>query len=251
MKLENKVFNSKYIVKTGNNFIAFDVNNEVNKFNKKNHNGIILRASDSENKMFIEVDLGKEWIFLFSEIIDLYNNLGVINFYSHQWAFGNYIIRITHFKGENVLLMIKNKNSENTLNVIFETTSYYELICKMIEVVQNIKDFRFSLINQENEKENLSIAKIDERRGTIITTYKGVDFGKPHLSESDKYQIKYSAIHRILFGRWLTVNTERVNISVFGVITTVDSEYVLDQSEQNKSSLVALVLLSSLSFKEI
>ncbi|MCT7563187.1 hypothetical protein ACOTWR_06300 [Aliarcobacter butzleri] len=250
MSLE-KVFNSKYIVKTGSNFIAFDVNNEINKFNKKSHNGIILRASDFEDKAFVEIELGKEWIFLFSEIIDLYNKLGEINFYSHQWIFGNYILRITHFKDENVLFMFKHKNSENTLNVIFEPTSYFELICKMIEVIQNIKNFRFSLINQENEKENLSIAKIDDKQGTIITTYKGVEFGKPHLFESDKYQIKYSAIHRILFGRWLTVNTERVNISVLGVITTVDSEYILDKNEQNKSSLVALVLLASLSFKEI
>ena len=53
----------------------------------------------------------------------------------------------------------------------------------------------------------------------------------------------------MLFERWLSVHTERVNISSSGVITTVDSEYVLDQNEKNKSTLVALALLSSLSFK--
>ena len=146
-------------------------------------------------------------------------------------------------------MMIKHNNSENTLNIILEPTSYFELICKIIELVQNISNFRFSLLNLENPQENLSLAKIDEKAGTIITTYNGVQFGKPHLSESDKYQIKYSAINRILFGRWLSVHTERVNISSSGIITTVDAEYILDESEKNKSPLVALALLASLSFK--
>lgn len=55
---------------------------------------------------------------------------------------------------------IKIKKQWYIFNVIFETTSYYELICKMIEVVQNIKDFRFSLINQEMRKKIYLIAKL-------------------------------------------------------------------------------------------
>lgn len=130
-----------------------------------------------------------------------------------------------------------------------EPTSYFELVSKIISLVQNISNFKFTLLNLENPKENLSIAKIDSKQGTIITTYDGIRFGKPHLSESDKYQIKYSAINRLLFGRWLSVHTERINISSSGILTTVDAEYILDQSEKNKSTLAALALLASLNFK--
>ena len=245
----NKVFNSKYILKAGKNFLGFDIEEQKSHIKSKNSGSIIFRVSDAENRAFAEIPLGKDWIFFFSEIIELYNKIPEIPYYSHQWSFDKYIIRITHFKNENILMMIKHNNSENTLNIILELTSYFELICKIIELVQNISNFRFTLLNLENPQENLSLAKIDEKAGTIITTYNGVQFGKPHLSESDKYQIKYSAINRILFGRWLSVHTERVNISSSGIITTVDAEYILDESEKNKSPLVALALLASLSFK--
>lgn len=246
---KNKVFDSKYIIKAGKNFLGFNIEEAKGNSPSKHRGNVILKASDIDNRMFAEINLGKDWIFFLSDLIELYNGVSEIPFFSHQWSFSDHIIRVTHFKNENTLMMIKHKNSENTLNIILEPTSFFELVTKIIELVQNISNFRFSLLNPDNPKENLSLAKIDEKFGTIITTFNGVQFGKPHLSESDKYQIKYSAINRLLFERWLSVHAERVNISSSGVITTVDSEYVLDQNEKNKSTLVALALLSSLSFK--
>lgn len=250
MNKKNKIFESKYIVKAGNHFLGFDIQETDKYVNGKSIGNIILRAADVENRAYAEISMKDNWLFLFSEIISLYNNLEETKFYSHQWAMDNYILRLTHFENENTLIMIKHNNSENTMNIILERTSYFELLNKIIEAVQNIKNFKFSFINIENPKENLSLAKIESKSGTIITTFNGVSFGKPHLSESDKYQIKYSAIHRILFGRWLTVHTERVNISFDGIITTVDTEYILDQNEKNKSSLAAIVLLACLSFEK-
>ena len=69
-------------------------------------------------------------------------------------------------------MMIKHNNSENTLNIILEPTSYFELICKIIELVQNISNFRFTLLNLENPQENLSLAKIDEKADEIIKILK-------------------------------------------------------------------------------
>lgn len=114
--------------------------------------------------------------------------------------------------------------------------------------MQKIKNFRFQVVNKEDEKKKLSLAKIDDKFGTIITTFNGIKFGKPHLSESDKHQIKYSALYRLFYGRWLSVHAERINISSEGIITTVDEEYILDTTKKNKSELIALALISSLSF---
>ncbi|WP_418181396.1 hypothetical protein ACNSOL_11895 (plasmid) [Aliarcobacter lanthieri] len=243
-----KVIGTKNVLKVGKNIMGIKVDNSQ-QIGKKFLGHISLFVTSTEKEYFAEINLGAEWIFIFSEIIDLYNKIGTIDFYSHQWKFNDYVIRITHKRNENTLFLIKKVNNEESLNFIFEPTNYFEFVNKIIEATQKIKNFKFSLINIENPNRNLSIARIDEKAGTIITTYNGIVFGKPHLSESDKYQIRYSAIHRLLYGRWLTIHTERINISVEGIITTVDEEYILDQSEKNKSTFVALLLLSSLCFK--
>lgn len=245
-KLKN---NASFIIKTGNNFMGFSCVESEKRLKNKNAGNIKLYACDTYNKNYVEIDLGNEWVFFFSELIDLYNSIPRINYYSHQWNFGDYIIRVTHFKTENTLMMIKHRSNENTLNIILENTSFSEVIKKIIEVCQKIENFKFTIL-AEDEEENLCVAKIDNKKGTIITSFNGVNFGKPHLSESDKYQIKYSCIHRILYGRWLTVHTERVNISFNGIITTVDEEYELDKNEKNKSSFIALILLASLCFNK-
>ena len=99
----------------------------------------------------------------------------------------------------------------------------------------------FSLSSQNKVMQRIYApwSSLNAHKLTIITTFNGIEFGKPYLSESDKYQIKYPAKHRLLYGRWLSVYAERVNISVDGVITTVDEEYVLDKSPKNKSTFVA------------
>lgn len=244
-----KIIETGNVIKVGKSLLGIRVDNDVNNFSSKKQVGqLSLLSMNLETDYFVEINLKTDWVFLFSEIIDVYNKIDTINFYSHQWKYEDSIIRLTYKQNENTLLMIK-KEDEEPLNFVLEITNYFELISKIIQAIQNIRNFKFSLLNMEDSTKNLSIARIDDKRGTIITTFNGVVFGKPHLTESDKYQIRSSAIHRILFGRWLSVHAERINISFDGIITTVDEEYVLDTCEKNKSTFTALVLLSSLCFK--
>lgn len=248
---------SDFVVKNYSRIIGLKINKDEFDFNS-NKGSINLSATSLNEDIIFDINLGTSWLFIFSEIIDLYNKIGEIDFYSHQWILEKnryrnsltYKLVLTYNSNlETVLTIVDEK--EKSLSIVFVRHELYEFIIKIIEIVQKIKKFKFSFINHNNELRKLAIAKIDEKSGTIITTYNGIQFGKPYLSESDKYQIKYSSIHRILYGRWLSVHAERINISVLGVITTVDEEYVLDKSEKNKSSLAALVLLASLSFKDL
>ncbi len=248
---------SDYVVKNYSRLLGLKLNSDGFDFNS-NKGAINLCATSLNEDIYFDINLGTSWLFIFSEIIDLYNKIGEIDFYSHQWVLDKkkYRNSLTHkfvlsynSTLETVLTIVDE--NEKSLSIVFVRHELFELIIKIIEIVQKIKNFKFSLINLENDSRKLAIAKIDEKFGTVITTYNGIQFGKPYLSESDKYQIKYSSIHRILYGRWLSVHAERINISVAGVITTVDEEYVLDKNEKNKSSLAALILLSSLSFKDL
>lgn len=254
--IEN-VKKSDYVVKNYSRLIGLKINSDSFDFSS-NKGSINLSATSLNEDIYFDINLGTSWLFIFSELIDLYNKIGDIDFYSHQWILEKNKYRnslthkfvLTYNSNQETVLTIADEK-EKTLSIVFSRHELYELIIKIIEIIQKIKNFKFSFINLENDLRKLAIAKIDNKFGTIITTYNGIQFGKPYLSESDKYQIKYSSIHRILYGRWLSVHAERINISVLGVITTVDEEYVLDKNEKNKSSLAAIVLLASLSFKEL
>lgn len=242
---------STYILKIHNKLIGLKLKDEEFNF-KTNKGSINFIVMSLDNELLFDIDLGTSWIFIFSELIDLYNRLNEETFFSHQWKVGknseSYRIKLTHNSSMGTLLTFTN-NDDESIAISIDRVAYFELLNKIIEIVQKIKNFRFSFINLEDEKRKLAVAKINDKQGTIITTYNGIEFGKPYLSESDKYQIKYSAIHRILFGRWLSVHAERINISPNSVITTVDEEYILDTTTKNKSSLAALILLASLCFK--
>lgn len=239
---------SEFLQKIGKYFVGFEAGNEDFNFEKdKGH--IELTFLDDEEKDSIKVNLGSKWMFMFSEMFYLLNNSENIPFYSHQWKYGNnHIVRLSYAKGENLLLMVNELSSKKVFNVVLENSNLVEFLNNVIKTVQKIKNFRFQVINKEDEKKKLSLAKIDDKFGTIITTFNGIKFGKPHLSESDKHQIKYSALYRLFYGRWLSVHAERINISSEGIITTVDEEYILDTNKKNKSELIALALISSLSF---
>lgn len=256
-KYIEEVKKSEYVIKAFNKLIGLKLNGEDYDF-AKNRGGINLLVSSLTEEVFFNINLGTAWLFIFSEIIDFYNKADELDFYSYQWEldknrFRNeetYRIRISFNSKEETVLTLSNLNEKN-LSIVLDRDSMFEIISKIIEIVQKVKKFKFSFINLNNENRKLSIAKIESKCGTIITTYNGIEFGKPYLSESDKYQIKYSSINRLLYGRWLSVHAERINISVEGIITTVDEEYILDKSPKNKSTLAALVLLASLSFRNI
>lgn len=242
--------NKQHSFKIGENIFTLRVEKNNNILKRKKLEDIRFVVEHEDGYYSLDINLGSEWIFFFSELVNLYNSIGKIDLFSHQWKLDGFVFRLTHKAGQNTLLLIKREKEHSGLNIVIDETNYFSFIGKIIDVVQDTNNFRFSIYNSENSKRNLSFAKINEKNGTIITTFGGIVFNKPHLSESDKYQLKYSAVHRLLFGRWLTVHTERVNISSDGIITTVDEEYILDTNEKNKSTFVALVILASLSFKE-
>lgn len=253
----SKMKNANYIVKSFNKLIGIKLNRQ--KFDQKtNSGGINLLVSSIGADEFFEIDLGTTWLFIFTEIAEVFNKMEEMEAYSYQWILdkskyrniSNYKLKLTYSMQLETVLTISDEN-DKSISIVFDRGSLFEFIGKIIDCIQNIDSFKFSFINMDNEDKKLAVAKIEEKSGTIITTYNGIEFGKPYLSESDKYQIKYSAIHRLLYGRWLSVHAERINISVNGVITTVDEEYVLDKNIKNRSTLAALVLLASLSFKDI
>jgi hypothetical protein len=250
---QERVKECPYIIKINTKLVGIKVKEEDFDFYKKG--GMELIIADMSNNDFLHVNIGNSWLFIFSEIIELYNNID-IETYSHKWKFlknkyGNdYDFELMLVYNSDKRLLITIEYLGKKLNLTLDESNMYELIMKMIDAVQDIKNFKFTVHNEIDYTRNLSVAKINKKSGTIINTFNGVDYQKPFLSESDKYQVKYSAIHRILYGVWLSVKAERINISVNGIITTIDEEYILDITEKNKSSMVALILLSSLCFKD-
>lgn len=255
MSIENieKVKESNYVIKIGDTFIGIKNTDEDYDF-LKNKGSIDIRiALPKENDLYFDIKLGSKWIFVFSQLIELFNKEeNVEEPLVVKWTFENngmkYAIRFVYKKRKRLLMWVKNNISGEEIDIVFFNTKFYEFISKITSAAMNVKNFKFSINNENDIKKKLNIRKIDKKYGTIINTFNGINIGEPHLSESDKFQVKYSAINRIFYGRWLSVHAERINISVHGVITTIDEEYVLDTNEQNKSCFVALALLSSLSF---
>lgn len=255
MNIENieKAKRANFVLKVGD--IVVGIKNSNEDFDFRNNKGSIdLRIASSTKNVYMEIKLGVKWLFIFSELVEIYNKFDIEEEYSKKWNIVSegvpYQIKFSYTIGSGVLIWIKNGRNGEIIELVLFKVNCYELLNKIIAAVMNVKNFKFSIQNINDENRKLSVAKIDKKEGTIITTFNGIGFGKPYLSESDKFQIKYSAIHRIMYGRWLSVHAERINISVDGVITTVDDEYILDTNEKNKSSLIALVLLASLSFKK-
>lgn len=256
MNIENieKVKESNYIIKIGDVFMGIKNTNENYDF-LKNKGSIDIRIADNEN-LYFDIKLGSKWIFMFSQLIEIYNFEELIEEkYVKKWLFNcdgiKYAIRFVYKEPKKLLVWIKNNNTGQEIDIVFHKTKFFELISKIVNAARNVNNFKFSINNENDIKRKLNIRKIDKKSGTIINSFNGIDVGEPHLSESDKFQIKYSALNRILYGRWLSVHAERINISVHGIITTIDEEYVLDTNEQNKSCFVALALLSSLAFLKV
>lgn len=254
MNIKNieKVKDSDFLLKIGS--VLFGLKNSDEDFDFKSGKGsITLKIASKNGEVFMNINLGNAWLFIFAEIVEIYNIFDSQTNYSKKWNIvsdaESYQIKFSYSYESGFLMWFKNNKNDEIIEVVLLKANCFELINKIIEAVMCVKNFKFSIENTRDEKRKLSIAKIDKKEGTIISTFNGINFGKPYLSESDKFQIKYSAIHRMLFGRWLSVHAERINISNDGVITTVDEEYILDTTQKNKSSLVAIILIASLSFK--
>lgn len=258
-----KLKNSQYIEKSDTKWLGISVSE--NKFNNKDTVGPIEIQIAKENPSLNEIDyakinLGKCWIFIFSELIELFNKRDSIDERVKFWTLGKlekinkgyFIITLYCKKGERLSINIKQKSvsgADKVFVMYFNTPQFYSFVRKIVSSAAKIIDFNINIKNIIDPEKNLLIKRSNKHNSTLLCLRNGIILPDVFLSESDKKLLQYSCESRLFYDEWLSVHGEKINVSNQKLLTTIDGEFILEDKEELNGSFVALAILSSLVFK--
>lgn len=275
---------SKYILKTGENLIGLKIENNEQFDLKKRIGCLRLFAMYSKESLikdrtvigngkqvpkleFINLDLKIDWLYIFSWIVEIFNDEGVVNVEGDfkQWRYkqveidGTYTIElrivtnqedsslitvvIDKFKGEK-----GDKKNFSRMRIPLFADQVLILIRNLIAIMKDLPNFYFVLKHhlvkdkalKIKRKTNENFLKIGEIKNSIDDLF---------LNISDSTMLYTSSEHRLLYGRWLRFQGEAVNISSDGYLTTTTDEFLLEDNKGKSGALYALAFCAGLNME--
>jgi hypothetical protein len=253
---------ASFVEKSDTNWLGILVGEE--KFDFRNKRGpielLIAKENASESEIdFARINLGQNWLFIFAELIEIYNKRDVLDNVIKFWTLGKqkeinngnyYIFTIYYNKGSEPTINIKEKNgkTEKTFVMYFKYSQLYSLVRKIVAASRKIVNFNFTLNNINSPEDKLIIKRSDKHKSTLFCIRNGIMLPDVFLCESDKRLLQYSCESRLFYNEWLSVHGEKINISRKMLLTTIDAEFILDKENEVNGSFVALVILCGLYF---